>query len=180
MYIYCIWCCKKFWVDINLFLSYTCRKGTLKISQFKVLNLNLKKKSWPEHTNEVVAVAYFLWFHWLSSGHMIYFLSSSDLMHCFQSFLHVFCLLYRTRVILDKKMAPSSVFITGGSRGVGLELVKQYLDLASPPTFIFAGYRTMSDELKELCEANPSLVVPVKIDLGDFGGFPAVVKQAGD
>jgi len=73
-------------------------------------------------------------------------------------------------------MSPTSVFITGGSRGIGLELVKQYLGRTLTPKYIFVGYRTMSEELKELSDSNPSLVL-VKIDMGDYNGFQAVVKQ---
>ena len=38
-------------------------------------------------------------------------------------------------------IAPKSVFITGCSRGIGLELVKQLLELKAPPSCVFANYR---------------------------------------
>ncbi len=38
-------------------------------------------------------------------------------------------------------IAPKSVFITGCSRGIGLELVKQLLELKAPPRCVFANYR---------------------------------------
>jgi len=77
-------------------------------------------------------------------------------------------------------MSAKSVFITGANRGIGLELIKQYLGRnPGAPKHLFAGYRTMSDELKQLGDSNPSLVL-VKMDLTDYNGFPAVAKQVED
>ena len=38
-------------------------------------------------------------------------------------------------------MNPKVVLITGSSRGIGLEFVKQFLKLAEPPKLIFATCR---------------------------------------
>jgi NAD(P)-dependent dehydrogenase (short-subunit alcohol dehydrogenase family) len=38
-------------------------------------------------------------------------------------------------------LAPQSVLITGANRGIGLEIVKQFLQLLDPPKHIFAGCR---------------------------------------
>ena len=46
------------------------------------------------------------------------------------------------------KVSPKSVFITGCNRGIGLELVKQFLKLETPPKNLFATCRKVSDELK--------------------------------
>ena len=35
-----------------------------------------------------------------------------------------------------------SVLVTGANRGIGLELIKQFANLPSPPEFIFAGCRS--------------------------------------
>ena len=40
------------------------------------------------------------------------------------------------------KMNPNAVMITGANRGIGLELVKQLLNLMEPPSQIFAVCRT--------------------------------------
>eukprot|EP00088_Acartia_fossae_P016110 TRINITY_DN18984_c0_g1_i1.p1 TRINITY_DN18984_c0_g1~~TRINITY_DN18984_c0_g1_i1.p1 ORF type:complete len:265 (-),score=41.32 TRINITY_DN18984_c0_g1_i1:313-1053(-) len=73
-------------------------------------------------------------------------------------------------------MSPRSVFITGCNRGIGLELVKQYLSLSSPPTHLFATYRTLSDELKGLADGNTSVKL-IKMDLTDFNSYPDIVNQ---
>ena len=36
-------------------------------------------------------------------------------------------------------LAPKSVLITGANRGIGLEFVKAFLNLGSPPKLLFAG-----------------------------------------
>ena len=46
-------------------------------------------------------------------------------------------------------VAPRSVFITGCSRGIGLEIVQQLLNMKTPPKHIFANYRKDPDGLKE-------------------------------
>ena len=55
--------------------------------------------------------------------------------------------------------SPKSIFITGANRGIGLELVKQYLGRTPVPKHLFAGYRTMSDDLKRLDTSNPNLIL---------------------
>ena len=46
-------------------------------------------------------------------------------------------------------VAPRSVFITGCSRGIGLEIVHQLLNMKTLPKHIFANYRKDPDGLKE-------------------------------
>jgi len=77
-------------------------------------------------------------------------------------------------------MAPQSVFITGCNRGIGLELVKQFLTCSSPPKHIFATYRTEanSGDLLDLAKTNPSLT-PVKMEVTDTASYPALVEQVG-
>ena len=47
------------------------------------------------------------------------------------------------------KISPGTVFITGCNRGIGLEIVKQMLNLGTPPVSLFANYRQEPGELKE-------------------------------
>ena len=39
-------------------------------------------------------------------------------------------------------LSPKSVLITGSNRGVGLELVKHFLKLPTPPSHVFAACRS--------------------------------------
>ena len=56
-------------------------------------------------------------------------------------------------------MSPRSILITGCNRGIGLELVKQYLKLVPPPTHLLATYRDpeSSEELLQLAKDNTGL-----------------------
>ncbi|XP_023335208.1 uncharacterized protein LOC111706545 [Eurytemora carolleeae] len=73
-------------------------------------------------------------------------------------------------------MSPSSVFITGCNRGIGLELVRQFIVSESAPRHIFATYRTLSDELKKLGDENKNVHL-IKMDVTDIPSYPAIVKQ---
>lgn len=74
-------------------------------------------------------------------------------------------------------MAPRSIFITGCNRGIGLELVKQYLTSSTPPALLFATYRT-DDTAKELLElaGSAACLRPVRLDVTNTDSFPAVVE----
>ena len=63
-------------------------------------------------------------------------------------------------------MGPRSVFITGASRGLGLEFVKKILAEPSPPQFLFATCRDPSraDELQALAKENGNLRI-IKMDV---------------
>ncbi|XP_020609594.1 uncharacterized protein LOC110048151 [Orbicella faveolata] len=71
-----------------------------------------------------------------------------------------------------------SIFITGGNRGIGLEIVKQLLSLPNPPESIFATCRSLesASELNSLSEGNNHLHV-VQVDVNDFEGFNQVVSE---
>ena len=58
-------------------------------------------------------------------------------------------------------MGPRSVFITGASRGLGLEFVRQILSQPSPPQFLFASCidASRADELQALSKKNSSLQI---------------------
>jgi NAD(P)-dependent dehydrogenase (short-subunit alcohol dehydrogenase family) len=53
-------------------------------------------------------------------------------------------------------MSPRSVLITGCNRGIGLELIKQWLKVANPPTHLIGTYRdpALSEELLTLTKDN--------------------------
>ena len=57
----------------------------------------------------------------------------------------------------ENKMALKvrSVLVTGANRGIGLELIKQFANLPSPPEFIFAGCR--SPERAKVSRTNVSI-----------------------
>ena len=71
-----------------------------------------------------------------------------------------------------------SIVITGGNRGIGLEIVKQLLSLPNPPGYIFATCRSLesASELNSLSEGNNNLHV-VQLDVNDFEGFNQVVSE---
>ena len=41
--------------------------------------------------------------------------------------------------------SPKSVFVTGANRGIGLEFVKQFLNLPNPPRTVVATFRNPED-----------------------------------
>eukprot|EP00095_Tigriopus_kingsejongensis_P008232 maker-scaffold591_size129331-snap-gene-0.21 protein:Tk08232 transcript:maker-scaffold591_size129331-snap-gene-0.21-mRNA-1 annotation:"hypothetical protein HELRODRAFT_194898" len=74
-------------------------------------------------------------------------------------------------------MSPKSVFITGCNRGIGLELVKQFLQSPTPPAHLFATCRdpTKAPELTALAKAHTNLHV-LKLDITDHTAYPEIVK----
>ena len=77
-------------------------------------------------------------------------------------------------------MSPRSVLITGCNRGIGLELVKQYLKLDSPPTHVLATYRdpVSSEELLKLAKENDRLQA-LKFDVAARDTYANFVKEVG-
>jgi len=73
-----------------------------------------------------------------------------------------------------------SVLVTGSNRGLGLEFVKQFLALPSPPEFLFATCRSLesesANELKNLASKNGNLHV-LQLDVNDFDGIKRVASQ---
>lgn len=71
-----------------------------------------------------------------------------------------------------------TIFITGANRGIGLELVKQFLSLSHSPEHIFATYRTLetASELKSLSEVNTKLHM-VQLDVNNIESFDEVVSE---
>ncbi|XP_039359617.1 C-factor-like [Mauremys reevesii] len=70
-----------------------------------------------------------------------------------------------------------SVLVTGANRGIGLELVKQFLEKSNPPEWVFATCRDPEGEraqqLKNLVSRHPNLVI-VALEATD----PASIKAA--
>ncbi|XP_048772773.1 C-factor-like [Ostrea edulis] len=65
-------------------------------------------------------------------------------------------------------LPPRSVLITGAGRGLGLEFIKQFLQVPTPPEFLFATCRNPDNaqELKEVAKSNPSLTI-IKLDVNE-------------
>ncbi|XP_053904951.1 uncharacterized protein LOC128848805 isoform X2 [Malaclemys terrapin pileata] len=70
-----------------------------------------------------------------------------------------------------------SVLVTGANRGIGLELVKQFLEKSNPPEWVFATCRDPEGEraqqLKNLVSRHPNLVI-IALEATD----PASIKAA--
>jgi len=66
-------------------------------------------------------------------------------------------------------MSPRSVLITGCNRGIGLELVKQFLKVDNPPQHIIATCRKPDEakELTELASGNNSVTV-IPLDVKNY------------
>ena len=73
-------------------------------------------------------------------------------------------------------MPPRSILITGCNRGIGLELVKQYLKEPAPSCLI-ATYRdpTNSEELLQLAKENQCLK-PVQFDIAKRETFLILIN----
>ncbi|XP_054717125.1 C-factor-like [Uloborus diversus] len=65
-------------------------------------------------------------------------------------------------------MEVGSVLITGANRGIGLEFVRQFIQIPNPPRFVFATYRSedKAQTLKDLQKQSKiSQVVLIKLDI---------------
>ncbi|XP_018430261.1 PREDICTED: uncharacterized protein LOC108802914 [Nanorana parkeri] len=79
------------------------------------------------------------------------------------------------------KVLIRSVLVTGSSRGIGLELVKTFLNKGNPPEHVFAACRSpeTAQELKSLASKHSNLVT-VRMDVTDKASIEAaydVVKE---
>lgn len=74
-------------------------------------------------------------------------------------------------------MPYANIFITGASRGIGLEFVKQYAGLETTK-LLFATCRATSKptELKQLAEANNKIKI-VELDVKEYDKYEKVVEQ---
>lgn len=78
-------------------------------------------------------------------------------------------------------MSPRSILITGCNRGIGLELVKQYLKPDNRPTHLLATFRDpdSSQELLDLAKENECLKA-LKFDVGQRETYSNFVKQVSE
>lgn len=74
-------------------------------------------------------------------------------------------------------MSYANIFITGASRGIGLEFVKQYAGLASTK-LIFATCRSesKSTDLKQLAAANNKIKI-LELEVRDYNKYEQVVSE---
>ncbi|XP_070538165.1 C-signal-like [Ptychodera flava] len=79
---------------------------------------------------------------------------------------------------MEASLKAKSVLITGCSRGIGLEFVKQFVRLPSPPAHIFASCRSPDTayELQQISKDNPSVTV-LKIDVEDMSTIENAALQ---
>ncbi|XP_042336698.1 C-factor-like [Sceloporus undulatus] len=74
-----------------------------------------------------------------------------------------------------------SVLVTGANRGIGLEMVKQFLGLPKPPQKVFATCRdpqgSSAQALKTLASKHPNLVI-LKLESTDEASIKAAAKEA--
>ncbi|KAF8766508.1 C-factor-like [Argiope bruennichi] len=75
-------------------------------------------------------------------------------------------------------MRIASVLVTGANRGLGLEFVKQLINLPSPPNYVFATCRDPSkaDDLQQIAKSNTTVKV-LQMDIKDDKSFPEIRKQ---
>ncbi|XP_013925133.1 PREDICTED: C-factor-like [Thamnophis sirtalis] len=75
-----------------------------------------------------------------------------------------------------------SVLVTGSNQGIGLGLVKRFLELPCPPKWVFATSRDLqgekSKEVRELSCKHPNLVV-LQLDVTNLESIQAALKEVG-
>jgi len=76
-------------------------------------------------------------------------------------------------------LSAKTILITGASRGIGLEMVKQILRLGTAPEILIAACRNPSScqDLQSLAQDNPSLKL-VKLDVEKDDEIAAAVEEA--
>lgn len=74
-------------------------------------------------------------------------------------------------------LPPRSVLITGASRGLGLEFVKQFLQVPTPPEYLFATCRNPDNakELQEVAKSNSSITI-MKLDVSEMNTIEEAKK----
>ena len=77
-------------------------------------------------------------------------------------------------------MSPRTVMITGANRGIGLELVKQFLLSKPAPAHLFATCRdpAKATDLQDLADKNSNLHI-LTLDVTDRASFPRIAKEVG-
>ncbi|XP_063190148.1 C-signal-like isoform X1 [Chroicocephalus ridibundus] len=76
-----------------------------------------------------------------------------------------------------------SVLVTGANRGIGLGLVRHFLELPEPPQWVFAGCRDpkgqRAQELQNLASKHPNLVI-VPLEVADPDSIKAAAARVGE
>ena len=74
-------------------------------------------------------------------------------------------------------LTAKTILVTGASRGIGLEFIKQILKLPTAPEVVFAACRNPSSapELQELAKSNQTLKL-LKLDVGKDEEIHEAVK----
>ncbi|OWF44910.1 uncharacterized protein LOC110457712 [Mizuhopecten yessoensis] len=75
-------------------------------------------------------------------------------------------------------LSPRSVLITGANRGIGLELVRQFLQLETPPRHVFATCRCpdKAEDLHTLAKSSSAVSV-LKLDVSVPASFPRAREE---
>ncbi|KAM6353114.1 C-signal-like [Alca torda] len=76
-----------------------------------------------------------------------------------------------------------SVLVTGANRGIGLGLVRHFLEVLEPPQWVFAGCRDpkgqRAQELQNLASKHPNLVI-VPLEVTDPASIKAAAARVGE
>ncbi|XP_049662187.1 C-factor-like isoform X2 [Accipiter gentilis] len=76
-----------------------------------------------------------------------------------------------------------SLLVTGANRGIGLELVRQFLGMPSPPAWVFAACRDpkgqRAQELQNLASKHPNLVI-IPLEVTDPASIKAAEARVGE
>ncbi|XP_040981968.1 short chain dehydrogenase gsfK-like isoform X1 [Aquila chrysaetos chrysaetos] len=76
-----------------------------------------------------------------------------------------------------------SLLVTGANRGIGLELVRQFLGMPSPPAWVFAACRDPKgqrvQELQNLASKHPNLVI-IPLEVTDPASIKAAAARVGE
>ncbi len=74
-------------------------------------------------------------------------------------------------------MSPKNVFITGCNRGIGLELVKQFLKGSSENIFATCRDPSKATELNDLAKAHPGKLHILKLEVTDYPAFKSLLDH---
>ncbi|XP_069976640.1 uncharacterized protein [Penaeus vannamei] len=77
-------------------------------------------------------------------------------------------------------MLAQSVLVTGCSRGIGLEFVRQLVSCDKPPAVVIGTCRNpdKAEELQQLAKKYSNLKI-IKFDVVDYASLPRVVEEVG-
>lgn len=72
-------------------------------------------------------------------------------------------------------LSPAAVFVTGSNRGIGLELIKQFVKLQKPPKYVFAACRDPDNakDLQTLANSSSNVII-MKLDMNELDSFKSI------